>query len=386
MFNSLCFFAAMLAEIIFIVFLIGVLIQLGYLLSIFAHFFSLPANKPITTAAVPVSIIICAKNEADNLRRYLPKILAQRYKNDVGNSLFEVIVVNDASVDDTQEVLQALKEQYHLLNIVTITDADNRDKPGKKYALSRGVAAAQHDVLLMTDADCEPLSESWLSYMVAPIVAEQKDIVLGYGKYRSVKGWLNAFIRWETLHTFVQYSSYAILGMPYMGVGRNIACTKSVLLKAQQSPKWNKTASGDDDMLVQLAGEKDNVKVVYAKEAHTVSTPKEHYADWKHQKQRHFSTGKLYNNRSKLLLGLYGITHGLMWLLFIALLFTPYRNVAYIVMGARCIAYWVFWSYAANKLEEQAIIKNIIPTDFGWALYNFVFSPYIIWKTKQTWK
>lgn len=386
MFNSLCFFAAMLAEIIFIVFLIGVLVQLGYLLGVFSHFFSLPASQPPVSASVPVSVIICAKNEADNLSKYLPEILAQRYKNAAGNLLFEVIVVDDASTDGTEGVLKEFQHKYSQLRVISISSADKRDKPGKKYALSRGVDAAQNDILLMTDADCAPASPHWLSYMVNPLLNEEKEIVLGYGKYRATEGWLNKFIRWETLHTFIQYSSYAMLGIPYMGVGRNIACKKMALLQAQQSPKWCKTASGDDDMLVQLVGNKKNVSVVSEQEAHTISAAKEHYADWKRQKQRHFSTGKLYNGRSKLFLGLYGLAHGLMWLLFIVLLFTPYRGVVSVVMMARCLSYWVFWHYAAKKLKEQKAIKNMLPVDFGWALYNFVFSPYIIWKTKQAWK
>lgn len=386
MFNSLCFFAAMLAEIIFVIFIIGVLVQLGYLLGIFSHFFSLPINKTIKEASVPVSIIVCAKNEASNLKAFLPKILAQRYTNDTANSLFEVIVVDDASEDNTQSVLQELRQCYKILNIVTIPKNKERQFLGKKYALSKGVAAAKYDVLLMTDADCSPLSEYWISYMVHPIVNGGKEISLGYGKYYKKPGWLNSFIRWETLHTFIQYSSYANVGLPYMGVGRNIACKKAVLLKAQQSNRWNLTASGDDDMLVQIMGKKGNVAVVADKESHTLSLPKEKYNDWKLQKQRHFSTGKLYNSRSKALLGLYGLTHGVMWLLFIILLFTPYRNIACVVMLVRCITYWLLWGTAANKLGEESVIKHIIPSDISWALYNFVFSPYIIWKTKQKWK
>ncbi len=376
----------MLAEIIFVVFLMSILVQLGYMLGIFSNFFSLSATQPIKTASVPVSVIICAKNEGENLRQHLPQILAQRYTNAAGNPLFEVIVVDDASDDDTQQVLEELQKQHPILRVVRVAKDEERNMPGKKYALSKGVAAAENEALLMTDADCAPLSADWVSYMVQPIIVEQKHIVLGYGKYRPAKGWLNTFIRWETLHTFIQYSTYARVGIPYMGVGRNIACRKSVLLQAQQSPKWVKTASGDDDLLVQLMGNANNVKVVYEQDAHTISDAKENYQGWKRQKQRHFSTGKLYTGKTKFFLSLYALAHAASWLFFIILLFTPYRNIAYVVMGARCVTYWVLWSKAADKLGEEVLMNNIIPTDFGWALYNFVFAPYIIWKNKSTWK
>src|SRR6185312_16266737 len=109
---------------------------------------------------------------------------------------------------------------------------DERNLQGKKFALSYGVVYAKNDWLLLTDADCAPTSNRWLEQMVAPLAAG-KEIVAGYGGYNKTWGLLNAFIRWETLHTFLQYSAYSLAGKPYMAVGRNLACTKDILLKAQ---------------------------------------------------------------------------------------------------------------------------------------------------------
>ncbi len=331
-----------------------------------------------------VTLIICAKNEAENLRQNLPSILAQRYMNESGKPMYEVIVVNDASDDDTEQVLQELSRQYDHLRPVTISKNAGRNLPGKKYALSKGVEHAAYDWLLLTDADCTPSSENWLARMVAPL-QEGKDIVAGIGKHAHAPGLLNAFIRWETMHSFLQYSSYAVAGMPYMAVGRNLACTKKAFQKAQQSAGWDKLPSGDDDLLVNAAGEDHNVAIVAHPQAMTLSPAKNTWGEWVRQKQRHLSTGKYYKTKPLVLLTVYASTQALVWLLFFALLFTGAWQMALIAMAFRIAIYLTVWSKAAGRMQEKFNLFEYILFDLGWMVYNFAFSPYIIWKNKQQW-
>ncbi|HXS37642.1 MAG TPA: glycosyltransferase [Flavipsychrobacter sp.] len=347
--------------------------------------FSLPGKETAIAKKHPVSIIICAKNEAQNLKQNLPAILAQRYTNEAGKPLFEVIVVNDASYDDTEQVLRALEMQYDNLWDVTISPDAERTLKGKKFALSKGIAHSGYDRLLLIDADCKPSSDEWLGHMIQPL-GNGKEIVAGYGGYYTNKGLLNAFIRWETIHTFLQYSTYALAGKPYMAVGRNMACTKEVILKAQQSEIWNALPSGDDDLLVNIVANGENMAIVSDKKAFTYSTAKTTWKEWMAQKQRHLSTGKYYKESTKALLGVYGLSHTIMWLLFFVLLFTNNQDIALYAMLIRCFIYWGIWTVAANKLNEKKIIIFFPLFDIGWLIYNFVFSPYIIWKNKKQWK
>src|SRR5271156_3369676 len=129
-----------------VLFYLFVLVQLGYALYFFVRIFSLPpAGSLPVQERQPVSIIICAKNEAANLRKNLPSILAQRYSNATGISLYEVIVVNDASSDETEAVLNELELQYDNLRDVTIPEGARRNLQGKKFALSKGAANATHE-------------------------------------------------------------------------------------------------------------------------------------------------------------------------------------------------------------------------------------------------
>lgn len=377
----------MFANATFIFFLLCIAIQLWFVLYFFKNVFSKPRNNIDYTPIQPVSVIICGKNEGTNLRANLPAILAQRYTNSAGNKLFEVIVVDDGSDDDTQSVLERLAREYDNLVIITIDKNAPKIYPGKKNALNKAVAAAKNDILLMTDADCRPSSAYWLHYMVRPFHrGTGKEIVAGYGQYETAGGLLNSFVRWETVHTFLQLSTYARSGMPYMAVGRNMACTKEVFLSAQSTAEWSKLPSGDDDLLVRAAGGKNNVSVVYMPEAFTVSAAKDSWSSWALQKQRHMSTGKYYRFLIQVLLAKYGFSHAFMWLSFVVLLFTPLWGEALCVMLLRSVIYWSVWQRMACRLGEKKLIRYFPLFDIGWMIYNFAFSPYIIWKNKQQWR
>ena len=363
------------------IFIFAVVLQCGYALFFFVRVLRLPVTVPASVGhGAGVSIVICAKNEAARLQKNLQAILTQQYE-EPGESNFEVVVVNDASTDNTAEVLTGFAANNDRLKIVTITADVPRNFKGKKFALSKGVEAARYEHLLLTDADCIPASDKWLGLMVAPL-AQGKEIVAGYGEYNRSGGVLNAFTRWETLHTFLQYSSYALAGMPYMAVGRNMACTKSMLLQAMRSEVWNAIPSGDDDLLVNISATKSNMAIVSDDAAFTYTDAKSTWGEWARQKQRHLSTGKYYKTVPKFLLGLYGISHAAMWLTVFFLLGCHYVLLA---MAVRCIMYWCLWGVTAFKVKERSLIYLFPFFDIGWLIYNFAFLPYITLKNKQHW-
>lgn len=367
-------------------FILAIVIQCGYALYFFTRILQVRHYAIASDVAhLPVSVIICAKNEARNLEQYLPAIMAQRYMNEDGKPMYEVIVVNDASDDDTEQVLHDMGAIYPHLRHITIAQDAGRTFKGKKYALNQGVAASGNNYLLFTDADCMPASEHWVSLMAAPFTSG-KEIVAGYGAYQRKKGLLNGFTRWETVHSFLQYATYSLSGKPYMAVGRNLACTKAAFLKAQASDIWNKLPSGDDDLLVSISGTDSNTAIVASRDAFTISEPKATWQEWYKQKQRHLSTGKYYKTDIRLLLGLYASSHALCWLLLFVLLFAGSPGLALFIMTMRCGLYWTIFQTTALKLGERKLFRWIPLCDPGWLVYNLLFSPYIIWKNKQAWK
>jgi len=340
-------------------------------------------------ASKPVSVIICAHNEALNLEKHIPAVLAQNYFFENGRIAFEVIVVLDACKDGSLAVLKAMQEVHPQLRILEIPEGQSRLFPGKKYPLSLGLEQALHEWIVCTDADCEPATRIWLHSMSAPLI-QGKEIVAGYGAYRKTKGLLNAFIRYETIHTFLQYFCFTKAGMPYMAVGRNLACTKSLYRKAQSDPAWSALPSGDDDLLIQICGTPDNVGIPVFPGGFTWSAAKANLSDYLKQKQRHVSTGKYYQSRSKWLLGAYGFAMSAWWPLFLAYLVfgnDGSRHEWQVILPCLPLIFLIVWlQMGAAQLRERSAIPGWILFSFCWMAYNTVLAPWILWKSKQAWK
>jgi cellulose synthase/poly-beta-1,6-N-acetylglucosamine synthase-like glycosyltransferase len=242
----------------------------------------------------PVSVIICAKNELENLRKNIYAVLGQSYHE------FEVIVVNDCSWDETEYFLKELKEQYKNLKVVTITEQKDYRR-GKKLAVTLGIKAASYEHLLFTDADCKPAGKNWLTNMQNNF-ADGKEIVLGYGAFEKQKGFLNKIIRADAYMIALRYLSAALSGIPYMGVGRNLAYTKSLFFNNKGFASHNHLLSGDDDLFVNETATSRNVAIEVQKQAFTYTAPKTTFSGWFRQKARHLSTAKHYKISRKLFL------------------------------------------------------------------------------------
>ena len=268
-------------------------IQLFYYIFYYAavYFYKPPEDK---ATRLPVSIIICARNEAENLKKFLPSILEQDYPD------YEVIVVNDCSEDNSYLILGNFLLQYPHLRISTV-NKDPKFTHNKKFAQFIGIKAAKNEILLFTDADCQPESDKWLGNMTSHF-HDKTDFVLGYGGYLKKKGLLNKYIRYDCLSIAMQYLGMAIRGIPYMGVGRNLAYRRSLFFANNGYGAHNHLISGDDDLFVNSNATKTNTTVEFRKESHTRSVPSSGLKEWIIQKKRHLTTAPYYRLRDQILL------------------------------------------------------------------------------------
>jgi len=264
----------------------------------------------------PVSVVIAARNEEKNLLEYVPKIMAQNHPN------FEVIIVNDSSWDDTADVLKALSLSYPKLHVIHI-DEEKQNMQGKKFALTLGIKAAKHDIILLTDADCEPASENWIHEMTCQL-HDQKQLALGFSPYSKKEGWLNRVIRFDTLFIGCQYMGFARSGSPYMGIGRNMAYHKDLFFKIGGFKSHYSLASGDDDLFVNQVASSHNTVVISSPESQTISEPKETWNAWFTQKRRHFTTATLYKSSHKAMLMIWPLSF---WMMMLAVPFALYFNM-----------------------------------------------------------
>ncbi len=354
-------------------------IQVLYYLIAFSQFaFTKNKNNKVNTP--PISVIVCAKNEAENLQQFLPKIITQNYPN------FELVLINDASYDSTLEVMETFKEQYQNIKIVNVVN-NEAFWGNKKYALTLGIKASTHDHLLFCDADCEPKSENWISKMSANFT-NKKSIVIGYGAYKKKKhSLLNALIRFETLLTAIQYFSYAKLGNPYMGVGRNLAYTKETFFNHSGFMSHMNVRSGDDDLFVNEAATKSNTSIEFSEESHTESIPSSNFLEWFHQKRRHISTAKHYKFKDKFFLSTFYISQFLFWLMFITLISIQFKwEIVMSILGIKLFLQYIIFGVSAKKLKEQDIIFAIPFLEFFLILFQMIIFITNMFSKPNHWK
>jgi len=300
--------------ILLALFALTTLIQLVYYWVVFVRLaFYVPNQKSQEENTPPVSVVIAARNEYYNLNDNLPAILEQNYPS------FEVVVVNHASDDDTAELLEQFKNRYPHLKVITIQQDLNFFK-GKKFPLSIGIHEAKNDVLILTDADCKPASKNWIKNMAGHYNSIKTQVVLGYGPYEKKKGLLNLIIRYDTFMVAMQYLSFALMGNPYMGVGRNLSYRKSLFLQHKGFTSHYGIASGDDDLFIREVANKRNTEIEISPDSFVYSSPKSTFADWWSQKKRHLSTSVKYKPGIKFLLGMFGLSQLFFYVLFLVLL------------------------------------------------------------------
>jgi len=337
-------------EILFIAFAIIVGIQILYYAAFFFSFSVKPSEEIQPKKSIPISIIICAKNEAENLEKNLPQIIGQAYSN------FEIVLVNDGSSDETLEIMKAFKAKSDIIKIVDVK-TNETFWGNKKYALTLGIKASSNDFLVFTDADCKPNSDKWLAHLSSKF-SNETAIVLGYGGYAKKKfSFLNQLIRFETVFTALQYFSYAKLKLPYMGVGRNMAYRKEIFFNNNGFNGHMSIKSGDDDLFINEVANRSNTDICTTKESFTISEPKKSFKDWVLQKRRHVSTAKFYKPKHQFLLGLFYTSQLLFWVLSLLILSLGHNwQWVLALIALRFLVQLLSFGFTAKKLNDLNLI------------------------------
>ena len=305
-----------------------------------------------TTASLPtreeqpgVSVVVCARNEEENLQDYLHTLATQDYPK------YEVIIVDDGSEDNTHNILEQYVQKsnnlYH-----TFVPCGARVISSKKLALTIGIKAAKYDYILLTDADCRPESRYWIREMMSGFQSPKTELVLGFGPYFERKGLLNHLICYDTLFSGLQYMGMAKCGHPYMGVGRNMAYKRDTFFANSGFQGLLNTRAGDDDLFVNKVATKSNTNVVCNPDALTWSPAKYTWREWFHQKHRHLSVSHLYSTRNKLRISIEPFTRGLVYLLLICCIAYGVTSGQWII-GAAALGLWLI------RLLTQLIVINV---------------------------
>ena len=354
------------------------IVNLSYWIFIFSRF---SFHKAKNTGVIDnnglinnATILISAKNEEQNLKRNLITFIDQK------PSGFELLIVDDHSHDSSIEYLEKQKFKYNELKIIK-----NKYNEGKKQALSFGISKTNNEYIALTDADCYAASDKWLQLMISGFNDDASDIILGYSPYIG-KGFLISFIRFETFQAALQYFSYALAGMPYMGVGRNMAIRKSTFLKNKGYENQMDIKSGSDDLLVSEAARSGNISLQYDPDSFVYTHPVSNFFDFFRQKSRHISTSFRYKFKHRMLLGLYAFSHIAFYSSLIICLINQNFTYPILILLVRYVIIYFCSFRAFIRLKEVDLMVWLPVFDFLMFIYYILLSFFYYFYPKNRWK
>lgn len=364
---QISFYFNTLSFIVLCIFAISWVIQMSYFWGLFSRLAFFKKNKYDNTSPnfEPVSVIVCARDAYEYLVDLVPKILSQDYPE------FELVIVNDCSVDETTEYLKELKRAHPEVNIVTLTQSLNFFH-GKKFPLSMGIKSARHELLLLTDADCLPQNDQWIKGMVSAY-RKNTEVVIGYGPYFKRKGLLNKLIRFDTLYTAIQYLSMALANMPYMGVGRNLSYRKSTFFKNKGFTSHYNIPSGDDDIFISQVANKRNTRIFIDPSNRIESEPKHTFGNWIRQKRRHYTTANMYKPSVNAILGTLLCSRLTYYFSLLLLILLPH---AFDVTGSNYLYLIILGAFAIIHYASMDIIYINSARQLGETSLGLFFTPF----------
>ncbi len=367
-----------------ILFIVQVIYYFGIYNRIHAHNRATQkGNVHFTKDLPPLSVVICARDESENLRKHLPAILEQDYPN------FEVIVINDGSTDETETVLCALEEKYqHLYH--SFTPEGSRYLSRKKLALTLGIKASKYDWLVFTEARCQPTSNQWLRLMARNFTS-RTEVVLGYSGYERGKGWLCKRIAFDSLFTSITYLGWALAGKPYMGFGRNMAYRKKLFFNKKGFASHLNLQRGDDDLFINEVANGNNTRVETDANAVMRMQPVEYYKDWKEEKVSYIATSKYYKRIQRFLQKIE--TTSRLWfhfIIIIAIVISALNfhwlvsGIAFLIWVIRYTMQAIIINRTATDMKEKRHYYALLPIfDFLLPLQTLSFKIYLLYRGKN---
>ena len=310
--------------------------------------FEKPSQKTIKKTAV--SVVIYAKNDAENLKAFLPSVIEQDYPN------FEIVLINNASYDKTLKVMNHFAASHQNIKIVDVKNIE-AFWGNKKYALTLGIKASKNDYLLFIDANCKPLSNKWI-YEMSSNFSDKKTIILGHKGFTKIKkSFLNKIIRFESSVKAISCFAFTKLGKPFIGVSNNIAYTKTMFFNANGFMNHIKVPNGEAELFVNQIANSTNTTICFSKESFTESMPATSFKHWFKQKKHDTLSLLKYKQNHKILIGFIYITQLLFWFLIILLLSFAYK---WHIVGSLLLFYlilqYIIYGISLKKLNENDLL------------------------------
>ena len=278
--------------ILFSLLIVVTLIQFYQLIFVQLRLARYPIKKKEVGVKNPISVIVYARNHAAYLEKNIPEWLSQE------DAAFELVLVNDCSWDDTEDLLRSLAVTYPQVKIVHVP-IDDRFRRTKKYALTLGIKAAQYEHILFIEADYLPRSKKWIAHMQANFT-ENTELVLGYVPFPMGASFSSLLVRFDHFMTALYSLSFAIKGKAFSGYGQNIAFTKTTFFAGKGYASHMHLTYGETDFFINQHATRKNTRVEINPGSHVLTDKKQSYAQFVKDKFTRMDTQKQFKLGNRL--------------------------------------------------------------------------------------
>ena len=285
-----------------IFYFLGILICYALLILFFnVSWFSIKtyatSEKPLKTK---VSVVLPVRNESENILQCLEKISSQNYPTE----LFEIIVVDDSSTDNTVDLVREFISRKFSIKI-TLLELSKLNLSSKKLAITQAVNVSTGEIIITTDADCTMVPD-WIKSLVEYYEEYKPAMIIAPVCFNDEK---NVFQKMQSLEFLSLISSGAAsvkLGIPAMCNGANLVYEKKAFLKVGGFDKNNKYASGDDVFLMHKIKSSLNGKIAFIKNYNSVvqTKPQPNLNYFFNQRKRWVSKSRGYTDFPTILIAL----------------------------------------------------------------------------------
>lgn len=325
-------------------------IQLIYYVFIFVRVWFVKVSEKKPSPAV--SLILSSKNQKKLLEKNLLHFINQDYPD------FEIIVVNNASWDGTDEYLEQQELLYPNLKVVSNSYQENdRFSKGNKFAITLAVKAAANDLLLFADADCVPSSKKWLLEMVSHFSAEQK-IVLANVKPFKRNGLFNVFLRFEAVYESLLRIGATKVGLPLLANRRNIAYHRNLFFSVNGFLSHLNMSSGEAELFVDEVRTSSNSTISLSKDTLVEYESRLSFSNWFSEKRAFFHVSKKLSTLPKFFLAAHYLSMLLFYTLSIQLIMfsTSLELVLGLILIRLLMQYIVYWKLMEIMNERRLLL------------------------------
>ena len=307
-----------------------------------------------------ISVIIPARNEANNIGHCLDAILKQEYPNE----LFEVIVVDDFSTDETAQIVKRNVDERIILLALADYKTSKQEFAYKKKAIELAVQEARGELIVTTDADCIAL-ENWLKEIAFRAEHNGDVLIAGPVVINDKKTFLSKFQSLDFISMIAITAASIRAGFFNLANGANLAFTKEAFLTVKGYEGIDFNASGDDMFLIYKIAHAFDRKVSFlkSKQAIVSTKPMKSWSAFVNQRFRWTSKSFQYQDkRITLILGLaYLFNLSILINAFLAIFYgLPILILLSTQLILKLLVDFVFLKKASSFFEKGYLLKSFL--------------------------